>query len=100
MSETPNQRRAENNFISVPPSLKTVNTHSSTNSSFNLPLFSSTLHTVQNNSIAYIRTGVRDKLESVILSGFHYFDSTSAVSVIESESGDVVLLEIGRNFSW
>ena len=52
--------------------------HSSSNSFFkNLPLFSSTPHTVKNNSKAYILAGVTGKLESVILSAFHCFEVTS-----------------------
>ena len=40
---------------------------------FNLPLFSSTLHTLNDYSIAYILTGVTGKLEFPILLTFHNF---------------------------
>ena len=44
---------------------------------FSLSLFSNTLHSINNNSIADILTGVTGKLESPILSAFHSFEVTS-----------------------
>ena len=44
---------------------------------FNLSLFSSILHTINNYSMAYILTGVTGKLEFPILSVFHSFEVTS-----------------------